>query len=115
MSRKDRKYHCGWAKCMFSSTDGLELKNHVIEHHLLPIEDCNFKCKWVTYYDGSCTEICKYRTDKIQRIKSHIDSHMEYRPYECIACNISFKRKFDSKKHYKTVHLKNIESVLIDQ
>ncbi|KAJ5594818.1 uncharacterized protein N7459_001026 [Penicillium hispanicum] len=53
--------------------------------------------KWVCLYDG-----CRCRFGRKENIKSHVQTHLNDRQYQCDQCGKDFVRGHDLKRHLKT-------------
>lgn len=53
--------------------------------------------KYVCMYDG-----CNCRFGRKENIKSHVQTHLDDRPYQCDVCDKLFVRGHDLKRHLKT-------------
>ncbi|KAJ5132870.1 hypothetical protein N7448_007028 [Penicillium atrosanguineum] len=53
--------------------------------------------KYVCLYDG-----CNCRFGRKENIKSHVQTHLDDRPYQCDVCDKLFVRGHDLKRHLKT-------------
>eukprot|EP00835_Amoeboradix_gromovi_P005638 NODE_550_length_6834_cov_0.214402.p5 type:complete len:125 gc:universal NODE_550_length_6834_cov_0.214402:2495-2121(-) len=101
---------CIWDGCNTILEDCPALYLHLVNH--LPTneqmeENIKFCCKWI-----ECSFVCS----KYHQLKSHIHIHVpNYKPFECHVCKRSFKRKYDLKKHVIGLHIRNIDSNLVNK
>ncbi len=85
---------CQWSNCQKQlSTEPLLIRKH-LSSHIKPTTASDFdpKCKW-----ADCT---KEKRTKSQLV-SHLNVHLDIRPFKCLLCHKNFKRKNDVRVHAK--------------
>eukprot|EP00834_Sanchytrium_tribonematis_P008897 NODE_1260_length_1574_cov_0.373559.p1 type:complete len:105 gc:universal NODE_1260_length_1574_cov_0.373559:291-605(+) len=103
--QKNRDFNCHWDTCYYTHSEPCALYEHCTEHLNDGLVEDRFICKW---------RHCKFTSKRYHGLKSHLILHIPHRPYICEVCDKTFKRKFDLKKHRKTVHYRGIDKKLLD-
>ena len=116
---------CHWNGCLLEFTTANVLHQH-IEQHLEtdyksnPLNSASkasspsqlvintstgqYKCLW---------DQCTFLSDRYHGLKSHIATHIPYKPFRCDICDRPFKRRYDMQKHKKSVHYRGIDEILL--
>ena len=103
--RREILHLCLWNECEKQFEEESSLYSHVVDH-LPKAEICEYPCGWLG---------CDFIGKTYYQIKSHIHIHVPFKPFRCYICSKSFKRKWDMQKHINGIHLRNIDSTLIDK
>lgn len=83
--------------CTYSTTDGGNLKKHLLKHHGTSRQDRKF--------DFVC-HICDKQFKLAPSLDNHLLTHNEVRDYHCTFCRQSFRKAHYLRLHIDGVHLK---------
>eukprot|EP00834_Sanchytrium_tribonematis_P006604 NODE_501_length_6715_cov_0.718259.p5 type:complete len:128 gc:universal NODE_501_length_6715_cov_0.718259:710-327(-) len=86
--------HCQWQNCCYESLSEEDLFLHAIRAHTNQ-KDKKPSCNWLG---------CNYVTTNRYRLKTHLKSHFSVKNYECRACGLQYKHRYNLSRHIRAAH-----------
>ena len=95
--------HCEWTGCNFQADSEEGIYRHAIVQHT--DQGSKPRCLW-----GGCD----YNTTNRYRLKTHLKSHFSVKNYECRACGLQYKHRYNLTRHIRAIHSNISIGLLLD-
>lgn len=94
---------CEWKNCKFKAeTEELIYRHAIVQH---TDQGNKPRCHWSD---------CLYSTTNRYRLKTHLKSHFSVKNYECRACGLQYKHRYNLSRHIRAIHSNIPIGLLLD-